>query len=132
MIQPTSGPFTLSGPTLTAESDAFLAAVAYQIDPIAQVVTVTCKMGSGTTAAGKETSFTPGPQAPSPLTIQFNAQTASWSASSGSFNQSGALNAAAVTAVLGIIAGVVAAAKNAAEAFIAANLPQFAGTVFAK
>ena len=132
MIQPTSGPYAISGPTITTESDPYLACTLYTIDPFAQTVTATLKMGTGTQSAGKETAFTPGPQAPSVMSITFNANTAAWSASAGSYTQSGTLNASAISVVQAVIAAVVTGAKNSVEAFVAANLTPYAGTVYTK
>ena len=119
-------PFSISGPGITAETDAYAAATRYTIDTVGQTIQVTFPLGTATTSGGKTTAFVPGLLAnqSGSVSIQFSLISNTWSASN---QQTGTLTTAQIAAVQAIMAGVESAIRDSAEAF-ALGVGVLAGT----
>ena len=119
-------PYSISGPGITAETDAFAAATRYSIDTVGQTIQVTFPLGTATTSGGKTTAFVPGLLAnqSNSVSIQFSLISNTWSASNG---QTGTMTSAQITAVQAVLTGVESAIRDAAEGF-ALSVGVLAGT----
>jgi hypothetical protein len=119
-------PFSISGPGITAETDAYAAATKYNIDTVGQTIQVTFPLGTATTSGGKTTAFVPGLLAnqTGSITIQFSLISNTWSGPNG---QQGTLTSAQITAIQAIMAGVESAIRDSAESF-ALSVGVLAGT----
>ena len=108
-----STPYTVGGGGVASESDASSALMGMSVDSVSNTLTAIYRYGTATTSGGKTTALAPGAQAPT-VTVFFNANQGTWTASSG---QGGNLTGSELTAVQGIIAGALTASRNPGETF---------------
>jgi hypothetical protein len=119
-------PYSISGPGITVETDAYAAATKYRIDTVGQTISVTFPLGTATTSGGKTTAFVPGLLANQygSVSIHFSLVSNTWSASNG---KTGTLTSAQITAVQAVMTGIESAIRDAAEGF-ALSVGVLAGT----
>ena len=108
-----SSPYAVGGGGVVSESDASSALMGMSVDSVSNTLTAIYRYGTATTSGGKTTALAPGAQAPT-VTVFFNANQGTWTASSG---QSGTLTGGELTAVQSIIAGALTASRDPGETF---------------